>query len=188
MIDRIFLDLDDTLNEFTPDALKALGCDCQTYADYPAHCGYNIMAAAAYYGLHAEKKTFWDSIPRSVWAKSTKSEECDWLVEMCAKAVGKKSVFIATSPTKDPDCLAGKLEWIVNNLPEWIHRQYVITPRKWLLAGPTALLIDDSVEKLEEFNAHNGVTICFPRPWNWRYGCDIQDHLAKRLGAIFPFL
>lgn len=185
-VNKIFLDLDDVLNTFTLDALKVWGCHCPTYADFPAAFGYDLPGAAHFLGCHLSKEEMWDALPRKLWSDTTKSPECDWLVERCAEAVGPANVFIATSTTKSPDCLAGKLEWIVNYLPSWLHRHYVITPRKWLLAQQGCLLIDDCTANCIDWSLAGGACVYFPRPWNLYRGVEPRQHLSVILQHYFP--
>jgi 5'(3')-deoxyribonucleotidase len=105
-------------------------------------------------------------------------------LEACAKAVGRENVCIATSPTKCPESLAGKLEWIHDHFPEWMHRQYAITPRKHLFARPDSLLIDDYSENVERFKAHSGHAILVPRPWNDNWGSDPRNYLEEKLEGL----
>ena len=138
MIRRIFLDLDDVCNTLAPFVLHSVGCDIgpRDYARYPREHGVNIADAAN--AMLSDSRytpaTFWASMPRSIWVKVPESDFFPWLLEECAKAVGRENVCIATSPTKCPESLAGELEWIHDHFPEWMHRQFAITPRKHLFA------------------------------------------------------
>lgn len=181
MIHTIYLDLDDVLNTFTPFVLRSLGVPMMPddYSRYPREM--NIVSAAnRMSGMSYTLQSFWDAVPRRVWAEVPESAECHWLLKTCKRIVGKE-IYIATSPTKDPDCLAGKLEWIQNHLPEWLHRQYFITPRKWKLAQPGALLIDDNEQNCRKFATAGGVSLRFPRPWNTARGQDPQKYLTAGL-------
>jgi len=165
---RIFLDQDDVCNTFTMYALHQLGCKVSAtdYADYPP-VGYDIVAAANWFGgQQYTVPDFWNSIGREVWATVPESEVFPWVLEAAARLVGQENVCIATAPTKDPDCLAGKLEWIHRHFPAWMHRQYVLTPRKHFLAQPGAVLIDDNEENVRLFEVHGGTGVLVPRPWN----------------------
>lgn len=187
MIRRIFLDLDDVCNTLAPFVLHSVGGSIgpSDYARYPREHGFNISDAAN--AVLGEPRytpaTLWASIPRSVWVKVPESDFFPWLLDTCAQAVGRENVCIATSPTKDPDCLAGKLEWIHDHFPEWMHRQYAITPRKHLLARPDSLLIDDYSENIERFEAHGGYAITVPRPWNEHWASDPRGYLEEKLAA-----
>ncbi len=167
---RIFLDLDDVLNQFTLWALQRVGCPVGpwSYELFKPKWGFDIVRAAN--ALHPNEvfteESFWGSIGRSVWACAPRSEHADELLSLCAAYVGRENVFILSSPTLDPECLAGKLEWIQDELPRWIQRQYMFGPRKWICANPRALLIDDSDVNVCSFRGVGGQAITVPRPWN----------------------
>jgi hypothetical protein len=187
MIRRIFLDLDDVCNTLAPFVLHSVGCGISPsdYGRYPREHGFNIADAAnAMLGQPLYTPAIlWASVPRSVWVNVPESPFFGWLLETCADAVGRENVCIATSPTKDPECLAGKLEWIHDHFPRWMHRQYAITPRKHLLARPDSLLIDDYRENTERFEALCGHAILVPRPWNDNWPADPRDFLSEKLAA-----
>jgi hypothetical protein len=198
MIQTIYLDLDDVLNVLTPYILNRIGVlDTRKHYESRARpsCGtWDYLYGALPVGDidivdqanglmeemyanpddHEKYKagTFWEDIPRDVWSRCPRSGECTPLLRMCLEYVPKSELYIATSPTKDPECLAGKLEWMHNNLPGWLHRQYFVTPRKVKLAQPGAILIDDNEtncrefekrgESLSDFHARGTWTGCTP--------------------------
>jgi hypothetical protein len=166
-IHTIYLDLDDVCNTLTPHLLWWVNCPVEQ-TDYSTYPGKMEIVPAANRLLGSRRytrATFWQSIPRRAWAAVPRTPELPWLLRACKRLVGE-NIFLATSPTKDPDCLAGKLEWIQANLPRWLHRQYFVTPRKWKLAQPGTLLIDDNETNCRLFEEHGGRVIRFPRPWN----------------------
>jgi len=185
MIRRIFLDLDDVCNTLAPFVLHSVGCDIgpTDYASYPREHGFNIADAAN--ALLGEPRhtpeAFWASMPRSIWVEVPESPLFPWLLEACAAVVGRENVCIATSPTRCPESLAGKLEWIHQHFPDWMHRQYAITPCKHLLARPDSLLIDDYDENTRRFEAHGGRAILVPRPWNDCWSLDPRVYLEEKL-------
>lgn len=187
MIQRIFLDLDDVCNTLAPFVLHSVGCVIapDDYASYPREFGYRISDVAN--SLLGEARftpaTLWASIPRSVWVRVPESPFFHWLLQTCAAAVGRENVCIATSPTKCPESLAGKLEWIHDHYPAWMHRQYAVTPRKHLFARPDSLLIDDYGENTARFRALGGQVILVPRPWNENWACDPRSYLEENLAT-----
>lgn len=191
-IKHIYLDLDDVLNRLTMYILFSVGLnvDYTRYDEYPTEFGYDILKAAKYLAggrWNPALSTFWNMLPQATWQQCPKSELCDWLITSCVSLVGEKNVFIATSPTKDPDCAAGKLQWIHENLPTFLHRQYFITPRKVQLAHPGALLIDDSDRNVAAFRARGGSAIIVPRPWNRCHALTntAQEHIQRNLKNLF---
>jgi 5'(3')-deoxyribonucleotidase len=171
MITEIFLDLDDTLNRFTPLAMKYVGCpiDPETYVGEPELRGdYNLVRRVNFYrpGREFTVQEFWNAIPRDFWATVPVAPDADFIIEWAERLVGRHNVIILTSPTKDPECLAGKLEWIHAHLPPHYHRQYVITPRKQYASGPGRVLVDDCDANLSVWEAYGGIAVRVPQPWN----------------------
>jgi len=190
-IKTIFLDLDDVLNRFTMHALRRAGCDVNTHDDtsYNPEWGWDIVKAANSlpfirrgrrdkWGIFS-KGEFWSCIGREVWANTPVSGECRFLIDECREMVGPRNVFILSTPTEDPECLAGKLEWIHKFTPSWLHRQYVLTPCKALCARPDALLIDDSDANVGSFRSAGGQAILVPRPWNIYHKLNAMEYLQK---------
>ena len=185
-IKRVLLDIDDVMNECTRYALQWLGIPFdydKFYDKYPNENGYDIVATANQI-LGYQRFTvpsFWSMIPRQFWASAPKSAEHDFILAKCEELVGREGICLLTGPTKDPDCLAGKLEWITANLPSWLHRQYLVGPRKNFCAHPEALLIDDSDANVDKFREWGGNAILVPRPWNTLHSVDTMPHLLESL-------
>lgn len=170
-INRIALDMDDVLVDCSVHALQHMGLADYTIDQYPDYVGRDIYAAYANVtGLVLSPALWWEHFKREWWAGLPPMDHAHDLINKSAELVGPENVFILTSPTKCGDCLAGKLDWIHEHTPPWLHRQYVMTPRKWLCATPNTLLIDDAEENIGPFREHGGRCIAFPRPWNYARG------------------
>jgi len=172
-IKRIAIDLDDTSNSLTMYLLgKRFGCDVgpYDYDKFPAEVGYDIIAAyeklkkpgAPVYDVPG----FWNQVQREDWAGAPISKEFKLIFRVAQEIVKPEDIFILTTPTKDPNSLAGKLEWIHAHFPAFMHRQYLVGPRKHFCARPDTLLIDDSDDQVNKFREHGGHAILVPRPWN----------------------
>jgi hypothetical protein len=190
VIRRILLDIDDVCNRCSEYALKWVGCPfdyTNFYQKYPTKYGYDIVSAANdILGYERfDVKSFWNMIPRVFWATCPVSNEFPWLLQLCVDLVGQDNVCFLTGPTKDPDCLAGKLEWISRVAPEFMHRQYLIGPRKQFCAHPEALIVDDSDANIDKFREWGGTGILVPRPWNTLHGVDTKQHLIDEFGKLF---
>jgi 5'(3')-deoxyribonucleotidase len=125
------------------------------------------------------KSEFWDSITRDIWATIPQSEEFYLLLGYCENLVGQENICILTAPTIDPECVAGKLEFIHNHFPKWMHRQFLIGPRKQFCAHPEALLIDDADKNVDQFRAWGGNAILVPRPWNSLHARNTVAHIHR---------
>ena len=182
-IKEIFIDLDDVLNQFTIEALLEVGCNIDvenSFSSYDPAWGFDIIKAAN--ALHPHRKftteQFWRSFSKFFWASLPQSDEFDFLLEKSIELVGKENITILSCPTKDSACVAGKLEWIQEFCPHWMHRQYLLGPEKWRCAKPGAVLIDDNNDNVDKFYAKGGRTILVPRPWNRRHKEDTMEYLA----------
>jgi 5'(3')-deoxyribonucleotidase len=189
MITEIVLDLDDTLNSLTMHILNRLGSDVDPldYESYPHHLGYDIIGAWSELTGRPQVPVdmFWEWVSRRTWETAPKSGQF-WLITAAAALVDKENVMIATVPTKSPDCHYAKYQWMENHLPEWMQRQYSITPRKNKLSHEGVLLIDDCDANILDFIDRGGDGILVPRPWNSLYyigtnNATINDYLANEL-------
>lgn len=195
MITRILLDLDDVMNQCTFHALRWVKCpiDDLSYETYPKQFGYDIVTVANYLfdpenfkeNPHFTVGSFWDCLPREFWSTIPNSPQFEMLLGSCEALVGQENICIATAPTIDPECAAGKTEWIQRVMPRWLQRQYQIGPRKKFFAHPEALLIDDSDENEKQFRAWGGNTLLVPRPWNTNNHRDTDAYLAERFEELF---
>jgi len=188
MIHRIFLDLDDVCNTLAMYMLHIRGIDISPtdYAEFPVECGYDVTMAANMLGVQQfTPLDFWSSVTAKQWASIPESEIFPWILDTCERLVGRKNIFLATAsievPTGAPDYMVGKLEWIHRHFPRWMAQQYVITPHKYLLARPDALLIDDNPAHIRAFIREGGQGLLVPRPWNVYAGYDAKTHLERYL-------
>jgi len=182
VVKNIFLDIDGVCNAFHQHVFTSLGL---LYADdswYPVDCGWDIVAAANRLAGYERftRSGFWKSLTREMWADTPVSAEFAYILGWAECKVGRDHIYFLTSPTLDPDCVAGKLEWIQTHTPKWMHRQYMIGPAKHLCAKTGALLIDDSDDKVDEFEEEGGNAILVPRPWNSLHGINALDHFAEQ--------
>ena len=182
---RIILDLDDVLNMLSLDLLRFDGLDYRCYDDIGEwKWGYDIIGATQ--ELRQDNKRmglveYWERIPRELWSETRLSWDFHNIIEFCETSVGRDNVLVATSPTKCPECLAGKYEWMIKYLPKWLHRQWSITPRKWEYGrDPHSLLIDDLEENCMKFSQWGAKAILVPRPWNSCAGEDVMDAILAQ--------
>lgn len=185
MTNTIFFDIDNTLNTLCPYIMQFFGVPCDDN-DYSLLVGkYDIVDVVNMLkGTGYSPEMFWNLIPQWVWAKAPVCKYFDWILN-CSVAVCSDEIYLATSTTKSPNCLAGKLEWIHSVMPERLHRNYFITPRKWLLGRPGALLLDDYGRNCELFEQYGGKSVVYPQPWNTYAGRDVRESLIEQAPEIF---
>jgi hypothetical protein len=193
-INSVFIDIDDTLNSFTMRCLRYFGCNVGDFDfdRFPHEYQFDIVAACNHLlGTSYNIPEFWNAVPRRLWYTCPKSQEFDLIMAWAQNFVPKDNIYLLTAPTKDPECLAGKLDWIVDNMPTWIHRQYFVTPRKFMLAAPGRLFIDDSDHNINKWNdpgtdQKGGIGVLVPRPWNHMHAVDnAYEHLQTQFKAIY---
>lgn len=171
-IEAIYLDMDGVLADFVTSSIVALGRD-------PAEV-LTRVTPGDYYGIYTSlgmtEKEFWEEIdaleggraPASgLWETMRPYPWRDQLLKECRKAA---PTWILTSPSRNPGSSFGKVAW----LQEWLgpsFRDYVLAPRKWHLARPGALLIDDHDENVGKWCERGGKGILFPRLWNSKHAC-----------------
>lgn len=191
-INRIFLDMDGVLNVGAPWFLRAAGVSIEPddIDRYPPDCGPEIVDAANRL-LIAEGKPpltrtqFWKCTESvEFWRNFPVSNECRDIVDRSVRMVGDDEVYLLTSTTRSPECLAGKLTWIQNNLPTFLHRQYLIGPPKHLCARPDALLIDDFDKNVNAFRKAGGQALLVPRPWNSNYSWETRGYINDDFRAL----
>lgn len=185
---NILLDMDGVLADFVTSACEAHDYDpSQMPWD---ECGFHMEKGM---GLTADE--FWapiNDLGRGFW---TDLRPYPWLnalllaVADLASEYGA-SVHLCTSPSRIPECQAGKIDWIYQHLPKALHHGYVFTSHKHLLARPDAVLIDDGIHNVMPFGEAGGHTILFPQPYNvnadqvGREVAFVQDSLDFLLSTI----
>ena len=104
---------------------------------------------------------FWSTIPLFPWGKD--------LYDSLNKVA---PVVLLTSPSNNPECCKGKHEWITRHFKT---RDFLIGGCKWACAKPNAILIDDSIDKIERFEMAGGKTFLFKK----EYGKDINKFVCE---------
>jgi len=184
MIQQIFIDLDDVLCTTAPHMLRTVRCPVASddYSVWPVEFGFEIeKVASQMLGTEITGVDFWNSVSENAWATIPKTPFADWLIDVCAALVGQRNVYVATAPTDTPWCASGKMQWMQENLPAWLHRQFLITPCKYLLGNPESLLIDDYPVNIRRFKRRHGRAITVPRPWNHLRGRNQVTHIGRQL-------
>lgn len=161
----IFLDMDGVIADFNAHSMKLCGL-----SDDQIQWHYNNwrerdhdtakqigVSNTQFWSMVNKDRSFWETIPVYDYAHELVS---------ALRKMGK--VIICTAPNSDPECLAGKSKWLINNKFKF-GGDVVITKYKYLLAGPDRVLIDDSDEKIIDFVEYGGKGVLFPQPWNSGY-------------------
>ena len=179
---QIFLDLDGVCTEFVTAAMRFHGLSNYNDSMYPCDVGFDIVTA--YTRLTGNVITgadFWNPLDRNFWATLPKTDLCDPLIGYLEREFGKDNICILSAATLSPNCLSGKMEWVYENLPKWIHRQYIFTSKKHHCAKEGTLLIDDADHNVNDFYDCGGEAVLVPRPWNKLNHFSTIPYLFNRL-------
>lgn len=186
--DRIFIDLDDTLNLLCPYIIGMFGERTPQW-DYSLNRSYDVWDDVRFY-LREQGKRFppvpngpWDLMNKFHWAAIPKAPYCDWLLETCCELASE--VYILTRPTRHADCYAGKFAWVQRQLSREWHSRLIIATFKNVCCGPNTLLIDDSQGNITHWLEGGGSAITVPRPWNHMHPAtgSAERHIASALSA-----
>ena len=162
MIKRIFLDMDGVLSNFVGAVATIFRTTEQELLDkwipgeYDVCKILDISEERMWEMVFLGGEEFWSEMKPYPWAKE--------LYELCCSIA---PTVILTSPSREPNCLSGKVKWLCKNLgSEEVFRDFLIGPRKEMCAAPGHLLIDDYDNKCSSFIEHGGEAILFRRVWN----------------------
>lgn len=155
----IYLDLDGVNCNFLKRAGEVHGVDLQDIDDWDIAKYLGISSAEFWKPIEEDGESFWENLELFPWTLD--------LVEYLHSI--SDELYICTSPSRDPKCLSGKAKWIKNNLGhfKYLRSEHVIyTNKKYLLAAPNTVLVDDSTKNVELFTAHGGKGLLFPTKYN----------------------
>lgn len=173
-LDQALLDMDGVIADFLGGAARAH--DRPWPYDDPKALG--VWETADLWGITVAE--FWAPLRGAdYWADLEPTADGFDILEAVEDAFGDR-VCLLTTPSKDPECPAGKLRWIAKHVPQYENR-YLMGPSKEFCTGPNRLLIDDRDENVERFVAAGGTAFLLPRPWNKR-------HAEPALPALREFL
>jgi hypothetical protein len=197
MIRKIFLDLDDTLNNMTLPGLHEAGCAIGVwqFEAYKPEWGFDILHAAN--ELHPDRKftnhrEFWRELDYRFWATLPMSVEIDLILDWCEHTVGRQNICVLSSvaPMVGNHVYGAKIDWVTRNLPSWMEKNVLLGCPKHFCASHDSLLIDDADHNIKAFRAAGGQAILVPRPWNVLWDTDTESHLKlcfeymERIGQV----
>jgi 5'(3')-deoxyribonucleotidase len=169
----IYLDMDGVVSDDHLAFLTALGRP-ELVDNYPEGV-FDIHKVA---GVTANQ--MWKAVGqggRRVWSKM---REYPWASQLYTSLKSIDDVVFLSAPSRDPECVAGKLEWLQRFTGRRDFTGFVFTSRKELLASPGAVLIDDKPKNCEEFKKAGGEAILFPARWQGK----TEDQVWEALPMI----
>lgn len=145
---NILLDMDGVIVEWNKPAMAMANI-----TEYPCPGTWNWTK---HLGLG---KSFWDKLDEEWYANLEWSEDGKEIYQICQEF---GDVYILTSCTLVPGCLAGKMRWIQREAPE-LQRKALIGAPKILCDTGENILVDDGEHNFKEWT---GPGILIPRIWN----------------------
>ena len=177
---KCFLDLDGVLIDFLAAALQFHGVS-YSYDEYPYELG-NYKNCPPPHG-NLTRGEFWDAFDANFWAHLPWMHDGYQILAAVEGHFGKENVCILTSPTRNSECVAGKVEWIRRELPDY-RKKFLVGPTKAFCASSDSVLIDDVDRNVEAFKTAGGDTILVPRPWNSMHQEKTLLHVLVELSYI----
>lgn len=192
MIRKIWLDIDGVLNKLILLAMMKVGCKITLDEKcFDPAWGWNMLLGVKHYtGVEMNDDEFWGQIDQETWRNAPLSDECWPIIERCERLVGRENIVLLTATPKCsehlmPQCIVGKMQWIKEQMPEWLHTQYYIGPEKFHVAQSSSnLLIDDGDHNIQAFIKAGGRAIRVPRPWNCDHDLPALETITMRLDEL----
>jgi len=195
----IFLDMDGVLTDFHGDVFALFGKKTKdVLPDWPeiqvgdGPKSQKIKHPYLEKALHMEAKEMWREINAEGEEFWSEMGELPWAKELYKGCCDRADTYILSSPSWKPDSLSGKIKWLFRFTGDRKFRKFLLGPDKFLCAKRGAVLIDDSMDKINAFDDAGGSTIIVPQPWNtaWNtsYGepgtDDVISHVFGELDKL----
>lgn len=161
MIKNILLDCDGVLADFLGSALDKLNARYNRNITPEEYAKSGIFDMEKVFDISV--KDFWDTIETDdFWINL---EPIPWGKKVFTELNKIAPVTISTSPSKNPICAAQKTAWVKKHLN--LDNSYLMLgSRKYLMANPQSVLIDDYTKNTTKFINHGGHAILIPSSWN----------------------
>ena len=176
-IQHILLDMDGVLSDFVTAALQLHG-RIETLQNWPA--GEWSMPKV----LGLSRESFWSRIDEQGSEFWRQLAPYAWLDELTALVGAQAPFTILTSPSRDPHCPTGKIQWLREHISPRFNA-YLIGAQKHLCAQANHVLIDDSDHNVTTFREQGGQAILFPQIWNSNHGqSDPLNYVRSELSRL----
>lgn len=178
-MEKIFLDLDGVVADFNRAAALVFNIDVHNPSvreqlKQDANALYNLAGGKNNFWkyIYKQGESFWSEMELFPWGKDLYND----LQKMCP------NLFILTSPPHDPRGSSGKVKFIQRHFNT---RRFLIGPPKYACAGPTNLLIDDTIKKISEFKEYGGRVYHFPNSYKIEDGEITYESIIEEVGTIY---
>lgn len=159
---NILLDLDGVLSDFFSEALNRLNQNFVLHMLPKDYCKLQTFNMAEVWKI--TQKQFWTTLEKDddFWCTL---KPFPWATKLVDFLSTKGEITICTSPSHHPVCAKQKIEWVMYYLG-LNSSNLMIGGRKYLMARPDCVLIDDYPKNVETFKQVGGQAILVPSNWN----------------------
>lgn len=164
---RILLDMDEVLCDFVGGACRAWGLTVEEVRQHWQVGQWDIVQPLnRILGIGTED--FWQRIDQThnFWLYLEPLPWMGQVLELVRTVTDDWA--IVTSPSRNPLCCAGKMQWLQRHLGS-TFRRFVFTGHKEYLVGPNTVLVDDREATVRKFIEAGSDGIVFPAHHNSKY-------------------
>lgn len=169
MIKQCFIDMDGILVDYNAGIRKLF--DVPDVYDNPNNLGIFSLASLLEKEYGISKAEFYKQRGQDFYAKLNWTPEGPKILELLEEKFGKKNCFILSAPGFNPCDYAGKAQWIIDNIPDYMYKKrFILNSNKSIEANDSRLLVDDKDTNISGFIQAGGKGILVARPWNAKHG------------------
>ena len=128
-----------------------------------------------------DRDAYWEAIARQGESFWINLQEYEWYPRLVCSLSEIGDVVFLTAGTYAPGSLSGKLMWLQHRFGQ-DFQGYVFTAKKYLLANPLSILIDDYELNVAEFRQYGGQAVLFPQIWN--SNCTINNKVEFTVKSV----
>jgi len=161
MINNILLDQDGVLADFFTPAFEALKRKTKkeiSREDYIKTKNFDMAEV-----FEITRDEFWATVDTP--GTFEKLDAFPWAGALVDFLKRFAPITIASSPSPSDNCVSEKLFWLRKHLGI-SHKDCIFGGKKYLMARPDALLIDDAPEHVFKFIEAGGKAVLIPSNWN----------------------
>jgi 5'(3')-deoxyribonucleotidase len=175
----IYLDMDGVCTDFASAGIRANGRDpTQVLATWDQSFRGEFLP---YKVMELDRDAYWEAIARQGESFWINLQEYEWYPKLVCSLLEMGEVVFLTSGIYEPRSLSGKLIWLQHRFGN-DFQGYIFTAKKYLLANPWSILIDDYELNVTEFRQHGGQAVLFPQIWN--SNCMINNKIEFTLKSV----
>ena len=184
-VTQVFVDMDGVICDYQSSIADLF--NCHDVYDNPANLGIFSLATILQRDYGISKAEFYKARGPDFYSKLNWTPEGPEILNLLEKKFGKKNCFILSAPGFNPCDYAGKAQWIIDNIPDYMYqKRFLLSSNKSLLANANRLLVDDKDTNVSEFIQAGGAGFLVARLWNAKFGLagETLEDFKREIDAI----